>query len=135
MLQTDADGALVAMPNATWAEEPGVAVTRAIRDAIAQTGRFADVGDAAEMARPEYTLTGELRKFHEDRAATPPVAVVEVRLELRESLGAKQLWAQTLTASVPLTGARPADFANAVSAAVAELSMRAADGIVGVALP
>ena len=135
MLFTDADGALVPYADAAWAEAPANAVTRALRDAVQQTGRFADAGDAAEMARPEYALTGELRKFHEDRSVTPPRAVVEVRLELRQALGAKLLWADTLNATVPLSGNKPSDLAAAMTKAVAELSTHAAAGIAATPLP
>lgn len=135
MLYIDDEQALLPYVDVFWAEEPDATVTRALRDAIAQSGRFADVGDAAEMARPQYVLTGEVRKYHEERMATPPQAVVEVRLELREARGAHLVWAQTVSATAPLAGERAQDFANAMTAAVATLATKAATAIAEVPLP
>ena len=36
--------------------------------------RFADSGDAAAMAFPDYVLTGEIRKFRENRSVSPAVS-------------------------------------------------------------
>lgn len=135
MLYVDDAQALLPYADVFWAEEPDATVTRALRDAIGQSGRFADVGDAAEMARPEYVLTGEVRKYHEERAASPPQAVVEARLELREARGAKLVWAETVSASTPLEGARAQDYANAMTATVAALASKAAAAIAAVPLP
>ena len=84
-------------PNEEWAEQPGDMVTRAVSDAIMATGRFQDVGNAADMARPDLILTGELRKFHEERSDTSLQAVISLHLELREARGTNAYWVETLT--------------------------------------
>jgi ABC-type uncharacterized transport system auxiliary subunit len=135
MLRTDADGALVPYTGATWAEPPADSLTRALRDALAHSGRFADVGDAAEMARPDYILTGALRRFDEDRASGAPQALIEARFELREARGPKHIWAETLTARAPITEEKPAAHAAAMEAALADLVTRAATAVTSVPLP
>lgn len=135
MLYANEEGALLPRADVFWAEEPAVTVARALRDAIAQSGRFADVGDAADLARPEYVLTGELRKFYEDRSATPPMATVEVRLELRQVRDAQQVWAGTCSGSAALGGDTAAMFARAMESATETVSAQAASAIIGIALP
>jgi len=135
MLYAGEDGALLPRADVFWAEEPSATVSRALRDGLAQSGRFADVGDAADLSRPEYTLTGELRKFHEDRGRAAPVAVVEVRLELRQPRAAQQVWSATLQASAPLAGASAADLARAMEKATADVVAQVSAAINGVALP
>jgi len=112
-----------------WAEKPEDMLTRAVTDAIIATGRFSDVGNAAEMARPDFMLTGHLRKFHENRTVAPAQAAIEIRLELREARGAKALWAATLTSEVPLEDDRAATLAAAMSEAAAQIAQHAATAI------
>lgn len=113
-------------PFAEWAMNPEDMVTRAITDALAATGRFRDVGDASNINRPELMLFGELRRFEADRDVNPVEAVCEVRLELRETFGTNLLWANTLTARVPLTEDRVAALPEAMSQAVAQIANTAA---------
>ncbi len=117
-----------------WAEMPGDVLTRAVIDAIAATEHFCDTGDAAEMARPDFMLTGELRRFYEDRHTTPWSAVVELRLELREARGTHAPWAETLRANVPLEGQSATALAQAMSKAVAQVAQSAAKAISGAPL-
>ena len=112
-----------------WAEKPGDTVTRAITDAIVATGRFSDTGNAADMARPDLILTGELRKFHESRLEAPRKAEVEVRLELREARGPVSLWAKTLYAAIPVEGHAPTALAEAMNQAIAHIAEEAAAAI------
>ncbi len=120
---------------AEWAEPPAAAVTRALNDALAATGRFADVGNAADMARPDLMLTGELRIFQENRTLNPPAAEIEARLELRPSRAPGALWAQTIQESIPIESDDPGAFAAAMNQALARLAARAANDIARVAPP
>ncbi len=119
-------------PHEEWAEKPEDTATRAIADALIATKRFKDLGDASHMARPDLMLTGEIRKFHEDRTGARPMAVVEMRLELREARGNAERWADTLHAEIPIEGGLKAK-GNAVAAAMtqalAEVAEKAAAGI------
>lgn len=135
MLYTDSDGALLPLDSVFWAEEPAAALTRNLVDALSQSGRFADVGDAANLSRPEYLLTGELRKFHEDRSSSPAQAVIELRLDLRDVRNAKQVWTATLNHSAPLQGDTPAALAKAMETAIAGCVRAATENIVAVPLP
>lgn len=115
-----------------WAEKPGDSATRALADALVATGRFKDLGDASRMARPDLMLTGELRKFHEDRTGGQAKAVVEVRLELRAALSNTGLWADTLRAEVPIEGGnkpKGSAVAAAMTKALTEIAEKAANEI------
>ncbi len=115
--------------NAEWAELPRDAVTRSLSDAIVATGRFADVGNAADMRAPDFVLTGELRKFDQVRSETPWVAECEIRLELRDPLGRAEGWARTFTVREPLDGRSLPEHAAAMSRAVAAIVNEAAEAI------
>ena len=117
---------------AEWAELAPTVVNRALRDGIAGLGRFTDVGDAADMARPDYVLTGELRRFEADYTAESPRAVVEVSINIRETAGSGTLWEGLVSADAPLFEAQPGvkephsdamlvDVAKAMSAAITDL--------------
>lgn len=112
-----------------WSEPPDDMVTQAIKDAIVDSNRFADVGRPLDMVRPDLILTGTLRRFEEDRTVTPREAVVEVRLELRESLGKKNLWSATLTEREPFEGDTRSALAAAMSRAVSRIAEQAATEI------
>jgi ABC-type uncharacterized transport system auxiliary subunit len=113
-----------------WAEKPGDTVTRTIADALANTGCFKDVGDASRLARPELMLTGELRKFQENRTQKPYTAEIEVRLELREARGSGLIWAGTLQAAVPVAGeAKASALADAMAKAVSQVTVDAVKAI------
>lgn len=131
MAYLTAEGLVQYRQNEQWAEMPEVVVTRALKDALVQTGRFADVGDAAEMKRPDLILTGDLRKFYEDRRGDTPLALVEVRLELREAQGTQALWAKTLTTTVPLPDSSAATRVKGFETAVGQLVSTAAREIAG----
>jgi ABC-type uncharacterized transport system auxiliary subunit len=113
-------------PHSEWAMNPDDMVTRAIIDAITATNRFRDVGDASNVNRPDIILVGVLRRFEADRDVEPPEAVCEVRLELRETFGKQLLWADTLTARVPLEENRVPALARAMSQAVSQIANEAA---------
>jgi len=112
-----------------WAELPSDALTRALADAIRATGRFRDVGNAADMNVPDLILTGELRKLDEVRTTDPWTAECEVRLELREARGPGAVWADTLTAAQPLDKNDLSALAAAMSRAVATVLNQAASRI------
>jgi ABC-type uncharacterized transport system auxiliary subunit len=113
-----------------WAELPRDTVTRALVDALTETKRFADVGDAADLRVPDLILTGQLRKFDEVRIADPWMAECEVRLELRAGIERRAVWAATLCAREPLAGNGPAALAAAMSRAVTRIVEQAAAAIV-----
>ena len=118
-----------------WAEPPAHVVTRAVADALAATGRFADVGNAADMTRPDLLLTGELRLFHENRTLEPASSEVEVRVELRFSMAPGSLWAETIREFEPMRGNTAAAFAEATNIAVNRLAGRVATSIANIDLP
>lgn len=89
---------------AEWAELPPLMVNRALTDALANLNRFSDVGDAANMARPDYILTGELRRFEADYTGGLPRAVVELTAVVRDLVADTALWQGHLTVEVPLEG-------------------------------
>ena len=120
--------------HAEWAERPEDVVTRAITDAIASAGRFADVGDAALMGPPDYILTGEVRRYRENRAGAVPVAELELRLELRRAMKSGAPWAKTLRQAVPLEGDSASALAAAMTIAIETIAERAAAEIVGLNL-
>jgi len=113
-----------------WAELPRAAVTRALSDALAASGRFKDVGNAADIVLPDWTLTGEVRKFDENRAVEPWTADCEVRIELRDAQSGEPLWAGTLAASVPLERNEHAALPAAMSKAVATVVTQAVKEII-----
>jgi len=123
------------MQHDEWAEPPANVVTRAINDSLAATRRFADVGNAADMARPDLLLTGELRSYHENRTVQPHVAELEVRLELRPAVEPGSLWAETIKEVEPMAGDAPQDFAKAMNVAVARFARKVAERIGNVPLP
>lgn len=135
MAHLNADGRMGYRVEEQWSETPGAVVTRALTDALAATDRFADVGNAAEMARPDLLLTGEVRQFHEDRAAGTPAAVFSVRLELRPARDPGMLWAETIAARVEFTGDGPGDFAKALERAIADAVAAAVAAISAADLP
>lgn len=115
--------------NQEWAEKPGDTLTRALIDALAASGRFKDVGNAAEMSRPDYILTGEIRNFVENRGTDPASAEIEVRIEVREAMGDRLFWADTLNFSETLEGSAATELSNAMSRAIEKLVESAAMGI------
>ena len=105
-----------------WAEHPDEVVLRALRDALVASGRFEDVGSALDVVNPDLILTGELRRFDEVRTSDPWQACCEIRLVLRGGPDRNAVWAETLSASVPLqqndVAALPVAMNEAVSAVV-----------------
>lgn len=118
-----------------WAEMPADLLTRALIDAASRSGRFLDAGDAATLARPDWQLTGELRKFHEWREGEVNAAVVELRLEMREARDRTLLWAATLNQSTPVEDTGAAGVAAAMKSSIERLMEDAAKEFTAVALP
>jgi len=135
MAHMEADGRLNYYQTATWAEFPAAALTRALHEGISKTGRFKDAGMAEQMARPDWMLVGYLNAFHEDRSTTPPQAVVEVRLEMRQARATDLLWSATLRESQPVEGEGPGALAKAMAAAVERLTATAVTQITAVPAP
>jgi len=120
---------------AEWAESPSHVVTRAIQDAIAESQQFADVGNAADMTRPDLLLTGELRIYQENRTVEPSMAEVEVRLELRQATEPGSLWAETLRETEPLKAPTPNALAEAMTTNVGRMAERVATTLKTLSLP
>ncbi len=118
-----------------WAENPAPIVTRAIQDALAASARFADVGNAADMARPDLLLTGELRAYRENRSLQPPQAELEVRLELRQATEPGSIWAETIRDTEPMKEDTPAALAESMTILVGRLAAHAASSIAAAPLP
>lgn len=118
-----------------WAEPPANAVSRAISDGLSALGRFSDVGNAADMTRPDLIMTGELRVYHENRTVEPPFAELEVRIELRHSMSPGSLWADTLRETEPMSENTAHAFAEAMNAAVSRMAVRVAAAMGAVELP
>jgi len=129
MAYLDSEQQLAFRPREEWAEPPADSVTRALTDALAATQRFLDVGNASDMARPDLLLTGELRKFYENRNVTPPVAELEVRIVLRPSRDPGIVWANTLEEKIPMNSDEAGAFAAAMNEAVEKIAVRAAEAI------
>ncbi len=114
-----------------WAEQPSAVLTRAIRDSLLASNRFADVGLATEMSRPDYLLTGEVLKFHEQISADQNTAELAVRIEIRKARDVELLLAETFQRIVPIsasTGDATAyntreAFAVAMNSAIEELAV------------
>lgn len=126
MAYIEANGGLNYYQSASWAEYPAVVATRALHDALDRTARFADVGMATEMARPNLMLIGYLNSCQENRSSGVGIAEVEIRLELRRAQQVDLLWSATLKQSEPLSGEGPAAFATAMQAALTRLVADAA---------
>lgn len=120
------DGSLGYLSHDKWAERPEEVLTRALADALRATGRFSDVGDAAEMVRPSLILTGELRALRVNRTVFPAAAEVVVRLELRAARGPEAVWTGTLVETEPLEEDSGVGFARAANRAAGRLVTRAA---------
>lgn len=131
----DESGFMQFRSNDSWAELPSDTVTRALLDALRQTGRFEDVGDAADMSRPQLLLTGELRKFHELRDGQTSQAEVELRIEVREVRDAHLIWADTLNERQAFTSNNMTEMAEAMAQAVGRAVSRAANAIAAAPLP
>lgn len=133
MAYSEPDGRLNYYQSASWADYPAKILTRSLQEALDQSGRFGDVGMAAEMTRPDLILVGYLSLCHENRASN--TAELEVRFELRRALRTELLWASTLKESEPLTGQGPAALASALQSAMSRLVQQAATEIIGAAQP
>lgn len=114
---------------AEWAELPADVATRALTDALVATGRYTDVGNAADMRTPDLVLTAHLRKFDEVRTGNPWTAECEIRFELRNTNDAQSAWSATLSASEPLERNDPSALADAMSRALARVINQAANEI------
>lgn len=119
-------------PRAAWAELPATMVNRALTDALLRTKAFSDVGDAANMNRPDYILTGELRRFEADFTGEQPVAVVALSADVRGTGNGENVWQGHFTIAVPLetsvvSGEEPLASDGAVTAVAQGLSKAVAE--------
>ena len=128
---------LAYIPNAEWAELPSTAAGRAISDGIVGSQIFTDAGDAMVMARPDFVLTGELRRFEADYTTSPPVFVVAVDGAIRSTPDGVALWQSQIEVQVPLesnlaergSDSALTDLAQAASEAVSQLSEKVCEEI------
>lgn len=121
---------VVYLPRVAWMDRPENMLTRALTDAIADTRRFQDVGNAADMFVPGYVLTGELRRFDILRHDAPWSVLCEARLELRKGQEREPVWQETLRAERPVEGSNVPAAARAMSDALGALASEAARRIV-----
>lgn len=113
-----------------WAEMPRDTVTRAIMDGVIASGRFADVGHAANMRTADYILTGFLRRYEEARdGAGGRAAVCEVYVETRTGFERDLVWSGSASASVPIEGEGFAALAAAMSEAVAQVAAEIVEAV------
>ena len=89
-------------PDIQWSELPDTINTRALTEALVATGRFRDVGNAADMHTPDLILVGQLRKLDDLRGPDGRTAECELRVEVRWALGTDVVLADTFSARVPL---------------------------------
>ncbi len=129
MMYRDEADALQPYHGVEWAQQPRDAVTTALIDALKASGRFADVGRATDMMGPDFLLLGHIRRFEEDRATSPPEAVVEMALELRDGETRDGVWADSVTARVTMERSGPDALASAMSQAVGQAVEEAAAAI------
>jgi ABC-type uncharacterized transport system auxiliary subunit len=114
----------------SWTEAPSDVLTRALIDALVDSHRFADTGRSEEMARPDYQLTGEVRKCYENRAHTPATADLEIRIVVREARGAEKILDQVFSASVPMQEDTAPALARAMSQAATTVIQDATTAVV-----
>lgn len=112
-----------------WAELPRDAATRMLIDALAATGAFREVGYAFDMPRPDYVVTGQVRRFEQVRTTEPWTALCEARIELRERETGVIVWGETLTVDAPHESPDAPGFAAAMNAALTKLTQNAAERI------
>ncbi len=125
------EGSKVGYRETEWADRPVDALTRALLDGLAAGGAFADTGLASDMSRPELILSGELRRFYENRTVAPPTAEIEARLELRKARDNGAVWAQTLHVEKPVADDSPAALTEAMNQAMGELISSAVNAMGG----
>lgn len=119
-------------PSSEWAELPARVTTRALTEAITRTGRFSDVGDAADMAAPDLILTGDLLRFEELRTADGAKAVCEIHIDVRSRTeAATALYSGTWKSEIPLPEIGPAALATAMGTAVGEVVSKLANELAG----
>jgi len=96
-------------------------VTRVFVDLLHTAGLFQQVTAADDLQPSAWMLSGNVIRFDEVREARTRRAECGVRLELRRVRDEHVLWADVLTASVPLVSDAPAALAQAMSQAVQEI--------------
>jgi ABC-type uncharacterized transport system auxiliary subunit len=116
--------------DAEWAELPATLVSRALSDSIIESRLFSDAGDAADMARPDFVLSGELRRFEADYTGEAPLFIATIAVSVRETGTGERRWHDLIEARVPLKAGRLndagetdySDIARGASLAVSQLS-------------
>jgi ABC-type uncharacterized transport system auxiliary subunit len=129
---TAADNRLAYYQNAEWADLPATMLNRALMDGLIKLGAFSEVDDAANMKRPSFILTGELRRFEADYNRETPAAVVEMIAIVRDVETGTSLWQGYVTGETPLPVAE-ADanlHSDASLAAVAEAMTQSVSSVV-----
>jgi ABC-type uncharacterized transport system auxiliary subunit len=117
------------LPNVEWAEQPRDTVTKALTDALVACGRFADVGSPLDVKQPTWMLSGELRRFDLVREQDGWKTIAEVRIEVRQALGPRLIWADTLREEETLDERTVSAHAAAMERVVARMVSSAVEGI------
>ena len=118
-----------------WVEHPSVVVSRAVQDAIVSTGRFADAGNAADLARPDLIMTGELRAFHENRSDEVSTAELGVHFQSRRAFMPGLLWSDTIMKSAVLSSSNALEFSETMNLLLEELSKEVAEAVIHLEFP
>ncbi|MBL7645175.1 MAG: membrane integrity-associated transporter subunit PqiC [Candidatus Hydrogenedentes bacterium] len=98
---TAEDNRLAYYHDAEWADLPATMVNRALTDGLIKLEGFSEVDDAANIARPNFILTGELRRFEADYNRETPAAVVEIICIIRDTESGVSLWQGYVTGETP----------------------------------
>ncbi len=136
---TAEDNRLAYYQNAEWADLPATMVNRALTDGLIKLAAFSEVDDAANIARPNFILTGELRRFEADYNREVPAAVVEIICIIRDTESGASLWQGYVTGETALpegeegaglhSDASLAGVAEAMSASVVSVVSQACEKI------
>lgn len=106
-----------------WADMPNLAVTDAVREALAASGSFSAAVDPADAVEAKYVLDGTILDFAWVDA--PSAALFRVRLTLSESKTGRVLVTGVYSATEPLPGADTGGLGPAMGRAVGK-ALRAA---------
>lgn len=117
------------LPNVEWAEQPRDTVTNALIDGLIASGRFSDVGSPLDVKQPTWMLSGELRKFDLVREGDAWQTVAEVRIEVRQALGPRLIWAGTIREAETLEERTVGAHAAAMERVIARIVSKAVDSI------
>lgn len=123
VLRRAGPGRVTPLDHDFWADEPATAVTVALREALARTGRWDAVVDPSAALETEEVLDTQVLEFAvEDSEAPAPAggrAVFRARFVWSESRSGRVVRSVVRAGSHPLTGAESGGLGAAMAAAIA----------------